>query len=90
MGIIIIMTHLPGLKEIMRTEYLDLRSYLLVAGMSVFPFIVHEIAKIVIFQQNNFSVYELYKYEYVPKKDAEILKIAETEAAIESQGEDTP
>ena len=59
-------------------------------GNELKAFIIHELAKVVIFQQNNFSVYELYQYEYVPKKDSEILKIAETEAAIESQGEDTP
>ena len=90
MGIIILMTHIPGLKDIMRTGYLDLRSYLLVVAMSILPFVVHEIAKIVIFQKNNFSVYELYKYEYVPMKDTEILKMAEAEAAVETQVDDTP
>jgi Ca2+-transporting ATPase len=85
MAVIILMTHLPGLKSIMRTEYLDLRSYLLVVAMSVLPFVVHEIAKVIIFEKNNFSVYEIYKYEYVPMNDTEILKMAETEAAIETQ-----
>jgi Ca2+-transporting ATPase len=63
-AIIIFMTHTPGIKTIMRTDYLDLQSYLLVAGMSILPFIVHEIAKVVIFQRLNFNVYELYKYKY--------------------------
>ena len=67
-GIIIFMTHVPGLKEIMRTEYLDLQSYLLVAAMSVLPFVVHEVAKVVIFQRFDYSVYNLYKYEYLPPK----------------------
>ena len=66
-AIIILMTHLPGLKSIMRTDYLDWYSYLLVAGMSILPFIVHEIAKVVIFQRLNFNVYEMYKYEYSPE-----------------------
>jgi P-type Ca2+ transporter type 2C len=69
MGIIILMTHLPGLKTIMRTEYCDWQSYLLVAVMSVFPFAVHEAAKVTIIQRFNFSVYELYKYEYKAKGD---------------------
>lgn len=64
--IIIFMTHVPGIKDIMRTEYLDWQSYLLVAAMAVLPFIVHEIAKVVVFQRYNYSVYELYKYEYEP------------------------
>ena len=88
-GIIILFTHLPGVKDIMRTEYLDLQSYLLVAGMSVLPFILHEIFKILIFEANNLSVYELYKYEYEAHKEDEILKIIETEAeaAVEPNGE---
>lgn len=64
MAVIILMTHAPGLKSIMRTDYLDLRSYLLVAGMSVLPIVVHEICKVLFFQRLNFNVYELYKYEY--------------------------
>jgi len=67
MAFIIALTHIPGLMDIMRTSYLDWQSYLLVAGMSVLPFILHEIAKVVIFEKFNFSVYELYKYEYDPK-----------------------
>ena len=63
-AIIILMTHLPGLKDIMRTEYLDARSYLLVAGMSIVPFIVHEIFKELVFKRLKFNVYDLYKYEY--------------------------
>jgi P-type Ca2+ transporter type 2C len=64
MAIIILMTHMPGLKNIMRTDYLDWEMYLLVAGMSLFPFTVHEIAKVLIIQRCNLSVYELYAYEY--------------------------
>mmetsp|Transcript_8390 Transcript_8390/g.18049 ORF Transcript_8390/g.18049 Transcript_8390/m.18049 type:complete len:1011 (+) Transcript_8390:184-3216(+) len=71
MGIIVLFTHIPGLKDIMRTEYVDLRSYLLVAGASCFPFIVHEIAKVVFFQRFNYSVYELYKYEYSEKSSSD-------------------
>jgi len=82
MAIIILMTHLPGLKNIMGTDYLDLRSYLLVAAMSILPFVVHEIAKVIIFQRFNFSVYELYKYEYVPKEEEDVLKNAETDAVV--------
>jgi Ca2+-transporting ATPase len=87
MGIIILMTHLPGLKNIMRTDYLDLRSYLLVAGASVFPFIVHEIAKVVIFERFNFSVYELYKYEYErpPYKE---LNLSTASATPSLEGDD--
>jgi len=66
-GIIIVMTHTPGIKTIMRTDYLDLRSYLLVAGMSILPFVVHEVAKVIIFQRLNFNVYEMYKFEYKAK-----------------------
>jgi hypothetical protein len=32
----------------MQTDYLDWQAYLLVVGMSFWPFIVHEIAKVVI------------------------------------------
>lgn len=85
MGIIILMTHVPGIKGIMRTEYLDWESYLLVAAASIFPFIVHEIFKVVVFERLNFNVYELYKFEYVPKKDAEILEAAEKEKARSSE-----
>lgn len=67
MVIIVFLTHTPGLKAIMRTDYVDLESYLLVAAMSVLPFVVHELAKVVIFQRLNFNVYELYKYEYKAK-----------------------
>ena len=80
-GIIILMTHIPGIKEIMRTDYPDLRSYILVVAMSFLPFIVHEIGKVLIFEANNLSVYELYKYEYEPHKEEEILRIIEAEAA---------
>ena len=80
-AIIILLTHIPGLKKIMRTDYLDWQSYLLVAGMSVLPFIVHEIAKVLIFERFNFNVYELYKYEYVPQKDDELLTKIEAEKA---------
>lgn len=66
-GIIILMTHIPGVKDIMRTEYVDARSYLLVVGMSIFPFVVHEIFKVAVFQRLNYNVYELYKYEYKEK-----------------------
>ena len=65
MAVIILMTHIPGLKSIMRTDYPDFESYLLVAGMSILPFVVHEVAKVVIFQRLNFNVYELYKYKYM-------------------------
>jgi Ca2+-transporting ATPase len=82
MAIIILMTHLPGLKSIMRTDYLDWYSYLLVAGMSVLPFIVHEIAKVVIFQRLNFNVYEMYKYEYSP----EDYSVEDQESNVSSNG----
>jgi Ca2+-transporting ATPase len=85
MAIIILMTHLPGLKGIMRTDYLDAKSYLLVAAMSFFPFIVHEVGKVVIFQRLNFNVYALYKFHYVPHKDDEILKIAAMENGADSE-----
>jgi hypothetical protein len=49
--------HVPGLKDIMQTDYLDWQAYLLVVGMSFWPFIVHEIAKVVIFQRLGFNVY---------------------------------
>jgi Ca2+-transporting ATPase len=82
MAIIILMTHLPGLKSIMQTDYLDWYSYLLVAGMSVLPFIVHEIAKVVIFQRLNFNVYEMYKYEYSP----EDYSVEDQESNVSSNG----
>jgi P-type Ca2+ transporter type 2C len=63
-AIIILMTHLPVLKDVMRTEYLDGRSYLLVTGMAFLPFIVHEIFKVLVFKRLKYSVYDLYKYEY--------------------------
>jgi Ca2+-transporting ATPase len=63
-AIIILMTHLPGLKDIMRTEYLDARSYLLVTAMSFLPIIVHEVFKVLVFKRLKYNVYELYKYEY--------------------------
>lgn len=69
MAIIILMTHVPGLKDIMRTDYLDWQSYLLVAGMSVFPFLVHEVSKVLIIQRFNLSVYELYSYKYKVEGD---------------------
>lgn len=79
MAIIILMTHLPGLKDIMRTEYLDFRSYILVACMSVLPFILHEVVKAAVFKPFHLSVYELYKYEYkvTNESDEEVLKKAE-------------
>jgi len=63
-ALIILMTHIPGLKDIMRTEYLDTRSYLLVAGMSILPFVVHEIFKVLVFKRLKYNVYDLFKYEY--------------------------
>lgn len=89
-AIIILLTHIPGLKNIMGTDYLDWQSYLLVVAMSILPFVVHEIAKVVIFQRYNFSVYELYKYEYVPKDDDEVLKNAETDAVVEPEDNGIP
>ncbi|KAG7364747.1 cation transport ATPase [Nitzschia inconspicua] len=68
MLIIILMTHLPGVKNVMGTDYLDWQGYLLVAGMSVFPFLVHEVAKVLIIEPFNLSVYELCKYEYTGSK----------------------
>eukprot|EP00977_Amphora_coffeiformis_P014059 scaffold3846_cov108-Amphora_coffeaeformis.AAC.7 len=85
-AVIILMTHIPGIKDIMRTDYPDLRSYLLVVGMSFLPFIIHEIGKILVFEANNLSVYELYKYEYEPHKEEEILKIIEAEANAVEEG----
>eukprot|EP00429_Kryptoperidinium_foliaceum_P034580 CAMPEP_0176170878 /NCGR_PEP_ID=MMETSP0120_2-20121206/87478_1 /TAXON_ID=160619 /ORGANISM="Kryptoperidinium foliaceum, Strain CCMP 1326" /LENGTH=1038 /DNA_ID=CAMNT_0017508689 /DNA_START=49 /DNA_END=3162 /DNA_ORIENTATION=- len=73
MGIIVLFTHTPGLKKIMRTEYLDWQSYLLVLITSIFPVIVHEIAKTLLFEKWNFNVYSLYKYEYDPQKASELL-----------------
>jgi P-type Ca2+ transporter type 2C len=63
-GVIILMTHLPGLKGIMRTHYPDARSYVLVTSMAFLPMIVHEIFKVVVFKRLKYNVYELYKYEY--------------------------
>jgi len=73
MGIIILMTHLPGLKDIMRTEYLDTQSYVLVAVMAVLPFVVHEIAKVTIFQRLGYSVYNLYKCEHEPVQMEDVV-----------------
>jgi P-type Ca2+ transporter type 2C len=66
-GIIILFTHVPGLKDVMKTHYLDWEAYLLVVGMSFWPCIVHEIAKVLFFERLGFNVYSLYKYEYDPK-----------------------
>lgn len=63
-AVIILMTHVPGLKDIMRTDYPDARSYLLVTAMAFLPMIVHEIFKVVVFKRLKYNVYELYKYEY--------------------------
>ena len=63
-GVIILMTHLPGLKDIMRTHYPDARSYVLVTSMAFLPMIVHEIFKVLVFKRLKYNVYELYKYEY--------------------------
>jgi len=43
---------------------LDTRSYLLVAGMSILPFVVHEIFKVLVFKRLKYNVYDLFKYEY--------------------------
>ncbi|KAL3917370.1 MAG: hypothetical protein SGILL_004745, partial [Bacillariaceae sp.] len=82
-AIIILMTHVPGLKDVMRTEYPDWEAYLLVAGMSILPFIVHEITKVTVFQRYNYNVYELYKYVYKPKDYDTILKLTEE---VEEEG----
>jgi Ca2+-transporting ATPase len=74
-AIIILMTHLPGLKNIMRTDYPDWYAYLLVVGMSFLPMIVHEVTKVLVFQKYNYNVYSLYKYEYKEKDKDTILKL---------------
>ena len=61
---IILMTHVPGLKDVMRTAYTDAKSYLLVTSMAFLPMIVHEIFKVVVFKRLKYNVYELYKYNY--------------------------
>ena len=84
MAIIVLMTHVPGVKDIMRTDFLDLNMYLLVAGTSIFPFIVHEVAKVVFFERFNFSVYDLYKYEY---SESDTSKKAEERREAQAQEE---
>jgi P-type Ca2+ transporter type 2C len=85
-GAIIFMTHTPGLKGIMRTDYLDLKGYLLVVAAAIFPFIVHETAKMCFFVPNNFSVYALYQYEYEVRDAAQVLKDAEGEGPEDEDG----
>ncbi|MHA2064323.1 MAG: HAD-IC family P-type ATPase, partial [Candidatus Thorarchaeota archaeon] len=62
-GLIILMTHTPGIMEIMRTEYLDARSYVLVVVMSVLPVIVHELTKVFWFEKLEFNIYKLYEHK---------------------------
>jgi len=87
--LIILMTHLPGLKGIMRTDYLDLKSYLLVLGMSFLPIIFHEIVKVLVFERFNINVYSLYKYEYVSKELSAAALMAEADTNGDSNGKKT-
>ena len=50
------------------------------------PFIVHEISKVLVFKRLNYSVYELYKYEY---KATDVQKVLTTDD-VDSDDADTP
>lgn len=84
-ALIIMMTHIPGVRGIMRTEYLDARSYLLVAVMSFLPFIVHEIFQVLVFKRLKYNVYELFKYEYHDESKDTALKNGEPASVSNGQ-----
>lgn len=62
-GLIIFLTHVPGIMGVMATEYLDFRSYMLVLGMALIPPIVHELVKIFWFDRLNFNMHTLFSFE---------------------------
>lgn len=68
--LIIFLTHTPGVMSIMRTEYVDTRSYLLVVGMAFLPVMVHELVKFFVFQKLDFNIYKLYGHKVSTRLEA--------------------